>query len=130
MDYVDKKRHFRKHFRDEKMKNIEASGNVNYDREISFTRTNPKNFELGNDHLINIEARVDSLESQIDNIEDQSRRNNLKFHGIPDTGTWETWEQSESHIRKILSDKMNIPNVENIRITRAPQADNYQDQEF
>ena len=105
----------------EKFKNFEESSNMNtnYDREISFTRTNAKGFELDSDQLMNIEERVKSLETQIDNIEDQSRRNNLKFYGVPDTGAWETWEQSEAHIRDILSEQMNVPNAANIAITRA-----------
>ena len=98
----------------EKIKNVEAAKSMNVDHELSFDFIRPKPAELSF-----IEARIESLETQIDNIEDQSRRNNLKFYGIPDTGAWESWEQSEEHIRGILSEKMKIPNVENISITRA-----------
>ena len=107
----------------EKVKNVDASKNENFDHEISFGHHRNKNsVELNSevtDQLVNIEQRIKGLEDQIDNVEDQSRRNNLKFFGIPDTGAWESWEQSEANIRTILSEKMKFSNAETIGITRA-----------
>lgn len=42
-----------------------------------------------------------ALQSRVDELEDRSRRNNLLFHGIPDSR--ETWQQSEDLIKEALT---------------------------
>lgn len=50
------------------------------------------------------------LQSQIDELEDRSRGDNPIFYGIADDAS-ETWQQSEFHIRELLSKhlKLQIP---------------------
>ena len=69
--------------------------------------------------LYDLEAKVKACEKQIDSIEDQSRRNNIKFFGIEQTKEWETWEDSENLIRELMKSKLKLSNADDIRITRA-----------
>jgi len=74
----------------------------------------------------NVQSLADSLEEvkrlatvneqKNERLEAQSRRSNLKFHGITETSN-ETWEQSEAKIRDYLTE-MNIDDT-SIQIDRA-----------
>ena len=90
-------------------------GNIFNDPDLSFHGIEHGR-TLGVDAL---ETRIHELEKQIDSIEDQSRRNNLKFFGVDDSGAWESWEQSEQHVRDIMKTKLDIPDADAIAITRA-----------
>ena len=57
------------------------------------------------------------LKARVVQIEGQSRRNNLLFDGVNEQGS-ETWEKTESIIRNILRDKMNIVNADEIKFER------------
>ncbi|CAN7943411.1 unnamed protein product, partial [Ixodes hexagonus] len=46
-------------------------------------------------------AQHNSLQSRFDELEDRSRRDNLIFHGIPDSR--ESWEQTESQVKNALA---------------------------
>ncbi|XP_065296942.1 uncharacterized protein [Dermacentor albipictus] len=54
-----------------------------------------------------VRAESGALNSRLDDLEDRSRRDNLIFFGIPDTSS-ETWAESEEHVRKILSEKLDL----------------------
>ena len=72
-----------------------------------------------------LEVRTTEAERKNEQLEAQSRRNNLKFptlHGIKeDRG--ETWEQSEGKVREYLSTKLNI-DVRDMKIERAHRLPN------
>ena len=70
-------------------------------------------------YIRKIDEELTLYEQQLDNIEDQSRRNNIKFYGIPERSSWETWEQSEAIVREIMDTKLRLPNVAQTQITRA-----------
>jgi hypothetical protein len=65
------------------------------DREISALR----------EENTNLTRRVIELEIQQDNLEAQSRRNNLIFRGIAE-GERETWDQTEEKVRAFMVDKL------------------------
>ena len=65
-----------------------------------------------------LEQRLSDIEAQIDNLEDQGRRNNLKLYNVPEYGKFEAWSTSEEKVRGILR-SMDIPNANNLGITRA-----------
>ena len=65
----------------------------------------------------NLETRVKEAERKNENLETQSRRDNLKFCGIEDDRK-ETWEQTELKTRNYLTTHVEI-NVSNIKIERA-----------
>lgn len=54
-----------------------------------------------------------------DDLDNRSRRNNLCFEGIAESNARnETWDQSEAHVKKIISDHMDL-DVNAINIERA-----------
>ena len=61
-----------------------------------------ENFNVINDH-------ADKLESQLEYIENQSRRNNIKILGIDeDKDEEKTWDDTEEVVRKALKDKLHV----------------------
>ena len=67
--------------------------------------------------VVNLETRVKEAEKKNENLEAQSRRENLKFYGIEDDRR-ETWEQTELKTRNYLSTQLDI-DESNIQIERA-----------
>ena len=66
--------------------------------------------------VVNSEATQKSTAARIDYLEDQSRRNNLRFDGLhEDNG--ENWEQSTKKVQDLLSQKLGFEN--SISIERA-----------
>nr|XP_047141376.1 uncharacterized protein LOC124816291 [Hydra vulgaris] len=55
----------------------------------------------------NIENGTNNIKEKIAELEDRSRRNNLRFIGIKDKAN-ETWEESEQKIKDFLNTKLNI----------------------
>ena len=69
-----------------------------------------ENLNMINDH-------ADNVESQLEYIENQSRRNNIKILGIEENKDEEkTWDGTEEVVRKALKDKLNLE--ENFEIER------------
>ena len=66
--------------------------------------------------VISLETRIQDTEKN-EQLEAQSRRDNLKFHGIGEDVN-ETWDQSETKIRKHLSDELGIDDT-NVKTERA-----------
>ena len=50
---------------------------------------------------------MDHLNSKIENLEAQSRRQNLKFFNVPESEK-ESWEESEHKIRQFMRDTLDI----------------------
>ena len=67
--------------------------------------------------VVNLETRVKEAEKKNENLEAQSRRENLKFYGIEDDRR-ETWEQTELKTRNYLTTQLDI-DESNIQIERA-----------
>nr|XP_047143985.1 uncharacterized protein LOC124817677 [Hydra vulgaris] len=65
-----------------------------------------KKIESQNDER-NIENGTNNIKEKIAELEDRSRRNNLRFIGIRDKAN-ETWEESEQKIKDFLNTKLNI----------------------
>lgn len=63
---------------------------------------------------------IKELEERCNQQEDQSRRNNLQFDGVEELQD-ETWEQTATHISKLLEDKLQLPNIEMERAHRVGQ---------
>ncbi|MEW8546814.1 MAG: hypothetical protein AB2693_25145 [Candidatus Thiodiazotropha sp.] len=70
-----------------------------------------------NASVSNLELRTKETERKNEQLEAQSRRENLKFYGIDDDKA-ETWDQSESKIREYLSNELEL-DVSNMKIERA-----------
>ena len=67
--------------------------------------------------VVNLETRVKEAEKKNENLEAQSRRENLKFYGIEDDRR-ETWEQTELKTRNYLTTQLDI-DESNIQVERA-----------
>ena len=60
--------------------------------------------------------RLELTERKIVDLEDQSRRNNLRIDGISEKEN-ETWDECEQEVQSLIKDKLGV--VENIVIERA-----------
>ena len=67
--------------------------------------------------VIGLETKVLETERKNEQLEAQSRRENLKFYGV-DEDQNETWEQSETKVRDYLSNELDM-NETDIKIERA-----------
>jgi len=65
-----------------------------------------------------IENCLVSLRDKVDDLENRSRRNNLCFEGIEESGRHETWDESEKIIKDLINDKLEL-NADEIQIERA-----------
>ncbi len=64
---------------------------------------------LHSENLTMINGHADNVEAQLEYIENQSRRNNIKILGIEDIKEEEkTWDDTEEVVRKALKDKLDI----------------------
>ena len=72
--------------------------------------------------VANLQTAVNKHLQKTVYLENQSRRNNLRFEGLlEDTG--ETWETTEEKVKKVLADKLNIepvPEIERAHGTGRP----------
>ena len=59
----------------------------------------------------NYKARIDELEHKINYQEDYSRRNNLRFSGVQELLSGETWEQTAMLVIKLLDEKLQLSSV-------------------
>ena len=71
-----------------------------------------------------IQDDLDHQEEQMEYLENQSRRNNVRIDGIPEEDN-ETWEITEAKVKQVLKDKLNLasaPNVERAhRVGKSPR---------
>lgn len=69
------------------------------------------------DHVLNLEEKVGESERRNENLEAQSRRENLLFYGLGEQVN-ETWDMSENKVRQYLADHLNLDETK-ISIERA-----------
>ena len=62
--------------------------------------------------------QIDKLSAKVDNIEGQSRRNNLKFYGIQGR-IGEAWHDTESKVRHFISEKLGLTDLQSVELDRA-----------
>ena len=70
-----------------------------------------------------MKMQLRETKDRLDYLDDQSRRNNLRFSGVPEL-PGENWEQSQHKIAKLLQDKMNMKNTEFDRVHRVGRFSN------
>lgn len=58
--------------------------------------------------ISDVEVNRRKLEARLDNLENRSRRTNLVFFGIPDDTVRESWEESETLVRRICKGNLDI----------------------
>ena len=67
-------------------------------------KTSHENLQRVNEAL---SQKVAGMSQKLDQLENQSRRENLVFHGLKDK-TNESWEESESNVRKYISEDLGL----------------------
>ena len=70
--------------------------------------------------LGNWNKKIKKLELDLDYLENQSRRNNLRIDGIIEEPN-ESWDQTETIVRRVLTEKLqiNVETVNKMQIERA-----------
>lgn len=58
------------------------------------------------------DAKLKAMDEKIAQQEDQSRRNNLIFYGIPEGSENDSWKKVENDVRHFLKDTMHINNAD------------------
>ena len=64
-----------------------------------------------------LREEIDQLRCKVDQLEGQSRRENLIFHGVPGDKN-EDWKTSETKVRNIITNKLGLDG-EDISMERA-----------
>ena len=59
---------------------------------------------------VNDDSEIIKIKNKLREMEDRSRRNNLRIDGIKE-GTKESWEQTEKKVQDIFMNKLNLHNV-------------------
>jgi FtsZ-binding cell division protein ZapB len=65
-----------------------------------------------------MKKQMQKLLIKVDNLKGQSRRNNLKFHGIH-SKLGEKWEDTKVKAREFIKNDLGLPEMRNVRIERA-----------
>ena len=60
-----------------------------------------------------IQDDLDHQEEQMEYLENQSRRNNVRVDGIPKEDN-ETWEETEAKVKQVLKDELNLASAPDI----------------
>ena len=81
-----------------------------------------------NKSLDKFSHQIDSSKLQINDMEDRTnyqeeynRKNNIRINGIEEFGGRETWEQTATMVSSLLTDKLQLPDMELERTHRAGQ---------
>ena len=65
-------------------------------------------------------TRLEDLEDNIEYIENQSRRNNVKIVGVPENlDTEKTWDDTEKVVREVIKDNLMMENAAELHIEGA-----------
>ena len=78
--------------------------------ELTAKQTNDNVDDLGR-KLRDCEDTIARVERTVDYQENQSRRCNLRFDGIPDAEN-ETWEQAEKNVRREMTTSLELPETQ------------------
>ena len=73
---------------------------------LEFTQTQVEELITSDLRVKEVKVQIEDLGNKLDDLENRSRRNNLCFEGIPESPN-ETWQESESKIKHLIS--INMP---------------------
>ena len=102
-----------------RISNLESSlgeAKIEISRLKSISSLQEKIIENLKNPITNYRADQEAATLRIDSLEDHSRRNNLRFEGLPENDQ-ENWEQSENKVRKLLKEKLGFE--DSLQIERA-----------
>lgn len=76
--------------------------------------------------LINTKQTINKLETKVNDLEQYTRRNNLRVFGVPDTGVWETAEQAEEKVLNVINKKLSMADIKGNDIEIAHRVGKFQ----
>lgn len=92
------------------------NGKLN-DMNESITNLRAENEKLREENN-SMKQEMGKLSKKLDYMEGQSRRNNLRFYGIPGK-MGENWDDTETKVRSFIKETLHMPSHENVEIERA-----------
>ena len=72
---------------------------------LEFTQAQVEELTTSDVRVKEVKVQIEDLGNKLDDLENRSRRNNLCFEGIPESPN-ETWQESESKIKHLISSHM------------------------
>ena len=72
---------------------------------LEFTQAQVEELITSDLRVKEVKVQIEDLGNKLDDLENRSRRNNLRFEGIPESPK-ETWQESESKIKLLISSHM------------------------
>ncbi|CAH3133375.1 unnamed protein product [Porites lobata] len=72
---------------------------------LEFTQAQVEELITSDLRVKEVKVQIEDLGNKLDDLENRSRRNNLCFEGIPESPN-ETWQESESKIKHLISSHM------------------------
>ena len=72
---------------------------------LEFTQAQVEELITSDLRVKEVKVQIENLGNKLDDLENRSRRNNLRFEGIPESPN-ETWQESESKIKHLISSQM------------------------
>ena len=72
---------------------------------LEFTQAQVEELITSDLRVKEVKVQIEDLGNKLDDLENRSRRNNLRFEGIPESPN-ETWQESESKIKHQISSHM------------------------
>ena len=72
---------------------------------LEFTQAQVEELITSDLRVKGVKVQIEDLGNKLDDLENRSRQNNLCFEGIPESPN-ETWQESESKIKHLISSHM------------------------
>ena len=93
------------------------------DLKSSMEHTDADLSDLSNrvDKIYDYQVDPEYVPNKLTNLEDRSRRNNLRIDGISESRN-ETWEECEEEIQKVFNEKLGVKNVQIERAHRSKRS--------
>ena len=96
-------------------KQVSSLQKMNLKRKWRVQKKKHESIYVKVDEVRDTQIDPEFVHNKLINLEDRSRRNNLRIYGITETND-ETWEKCEEHVEQVFSEKLGL---KNIRVERA-----------
>ena len=83
----------------------------NVKSSLEFTQAQVEELVISDLRVKEVNVQIEELGNKLDDLENRSRRNNLRSGGIPESPN-ETWQESESKIKHLISNLKLHANLE------------------
>ena len=73
------------------------------------------------DEIFNYQVDPEYMTNKLIDLEDKTKRNNLRIYGISESRN-ETWEECKEEIQKVFNEKLGVKDVQNERAHRSKRS--------